>query len=380
MNLELSDQQRMLKDVARAFLEKECPESVVREAESDLGYSLSLWEKMSDLGWPGLLVPPEFGGYGGDAVDLAILMEELGRAVAPSPLVSTAVHFVTALRAGGSAAQQQQYLPRVAAGRFIGCLAYAEADGSFLRESITLTAKRATGGCTLTGTKYFVPDAHIAQKMIVAAQSDRGVPSLYLVEPRAPGIQVEPHRTIAAERLSRVTFTRAFVAADLLVGDGRDTTAALENVRLWATLAECAYLVGIIQRDLELTLAYIKTRYQFGRPIGSFQVLHHKAADMAMDVDGCRLMMYRAAFALARQPDSAGMMVSMAKAFISDASRRVVALGQQMHGAIGFTSEYGLQLYFRRQKLAELAWGDGDLHRQIIGKMIWSGFVRAETS
>ncbi|WP_045877785.1 acyl-CoA dehydrogenase [Pseudofrankia sp. DC12] len=367
MDLGFSDEQEMLRKVARDFLAKECPEPLVRAMETDeLGYSRELWEKMAGLGWQGLLVPEEYGGAGLGLQDLAVLLEEVGRALLPGPFISTVVHVGTALLHGGTEAQKREYLPRIASGELVGAVAYLEPSGRQGAEAVELTAARDGDGYVLDGTKLFVENATAANLLVVVARTgghgSDGL-SLFLVDPLAPGVTITPLATLASDKQAEVAFWSVKVPASALLGDVGQGFEILERVQRAAAVAECAYLVGLIAQDLDITVDYLRQREQFGQPIGRFQALQHKAADMAIDADACRFVTYRAAWALDEDAPDAAFRVSAAKSFVSEASLRVVTHGQQLHGGIGFTKEYKIQLFFLRQKAGELRWGDGDFHR-----------------
>src|SRR3990172_3757280 len=303
MDLGLSEEQEMLRQFARDFLEKECPESHVRDMEEDdRGYSQELWAKMAEQGWMGLVVPEAYGGVGMGYLDLIILVEEFGRALVPGPFIPNCVATIALLEAADEA-QKQAHLPAIASGRQVWTLAFTEPSARF--DAPPPPTKRRGSG----------------------SGRGRGRPPPRLGE------------------------------------EGR-AWPVFQRIANKATVLECAYLVGLSQQAFDITVNYTKERNQFGRPIASFQALQHKAADMATDVDGCRYITYKAAWAVAEDEPDADEQVHVAKAWVSDASRRVVANAQQMHGGIGFTKDYKIQLYFRRQKAAELAWGDADFHRE----------------
>jgi len=373
MDLGLTEEQELLKNSARDFLEKEVPEAYVRQMEEDeTGYSPEVWKKMADLGWQGLIIPEDQGGAGFGFLDLIVLLEEMGRALVPGPFIPTMVA-ATAIMEGGSDQQKSEYLPRIASGDTIATLALTEPSARFDAEGVELKAEKSGDGYTLSGTKLFVPDAHVADLLVVAArtggQGEQGV-SLFLVDAKSQGISTQVLKTIAADKQCEVKFENVKVpAANLLGGEGQGWDV-LKRVIQRATCMEAAYLVGLAQMDFEISVNYAKERVQFGRPIGSFQAIQHKAADMVTDVDGARFIMYRAAWSVAEGEPDAEMQVSMAKAWVSDATRRVVAHGQQIHGGIGFTKDYKIQLYFRRQKRGELMWGDGDFHRERVAEML----------
>jgi alkylation response protein AidB-like acyl-CoA dehydrogenase len=371
MDLGLSEEQEMLRNFARDFLEKECPEQLVRDMEEDeKGYSPDLWKKMAEQGWQGLAIPDNYGGAGFNYMDLIILIEEFGRALVPGPFIPTTVAALAIMEAG-SDAQKAQHLPRIASGEQIWTLAFTEPSARFDAEGVQLTAKKDGNDYVLNGTKLFIRDSHVADNMVVVARTggsgEQGI-SLFIVDAKAAGITHTPLRTIASDKQTEIKFENARVPAANLMGAEGQAWPVFKKIANKATVLECAYLVGLAQQDFDITINYAKERVQFGRPIGSFQAIQHKAADMVTDVDGSRFIMYKAAWAVAEDEADADEQVHMAKAWISDATRRVVAHGQQIHGGIGFTKDYKIQLFFRRQKAAELAWGDSDFHRELVAQ------------
>ena len=365
MDLGLSEEQELLKNSAREFLEKECPEEHVRAMEEDdKGYSPELWKKMADLGWHGLMIPEEYGGAGFSFLDLCVLVEETGRALLPGPFMPNQVA-ATIILSAASAEQKQKYLPKLADGSSIFTYAYTEPSGRWDREGVQLKSSKSGDNYVLNGTKLFVPDANVADYILVAADFDAAGGRVFIV-PRSAA-QITVLKTIASDKQAEVILNNVTVpAADSFAVP----IASGTEIRNKATCLECAYLVGLAQKDFEISVNYAKERVQFGRPIGSFQAIQHKAADMVTDVDGMRFIMYKAAWATSESEESATMDTAMAKAWCSDASRRVVAHGQQIHGGIGFTKDYIIQLFFRRQKRAELFWGDGDFHRERVAQML----------
>jgi alkylation response protein AidB-like acyl-CoA dehydrogenase len=374
MDLGLDEQQEMLKNFARDFLEKECPESLVRAMEEDeKGYSPELWQKMAQQGWMGLIIPETYGGTAMNLCELVVLLEEFGRALVPGPFISTVVLGGVPIMEAGTDAQKDQFLPKIASGEMIMTLALTEPSARWTADGVQLEARKAGSDYVLNGTKLFVPDAHVTDYMIVAARTggsgEDGV-TLLLVDSKSPGIKFEQLKTIAADKQCEVTFENVKVPAANLLGKEGKGWEIVEKTSRVATVAACAYLVGLSQMDFDVTLNYAKERVQFGRPIGSFQAIQHKLADAVIDVDGSRFITYKAAWSLQEGEPDADMMISMAKAWTSDASRRVVAHGQQIHGGIGFTKEYKIQLYFRRQKWMELMWGDADYHRERVAQQL----------
>ena len=374
MDLGLDEQQEMLKNFARDFLEKECPESLVRDMEEDdQGYSPDLWKKMAEQGWMGLIIPEDQGGAAMTLCELVVLLEEFGRALVPGPFISTVVLGAVPIMEAGTVEQKAQYLPKIAAGELIMTMALTEPSAKWTADGVTLEAKKDGGDYVLNGTKLFVPDAHVTDHMVVVARTggkgEDGI-TLFIVDSKSDGIKFEQLKTIAADKQSEVIFENVKVPAANVLGDEGKGWETVEKVSRVATVAACAYLVGLSQMDFDTTLNYAKERVQFGRPIGSFQAIQHKLADAIIDVDGSRFITYKAAWSLTEGEDDTDMMISMAKAWASDASRRVVAHGQQIHGGIGFTKEYKIQLYFRRQTWMELMWGDADYHREKVAQLM----------
>jgi alkylation response protein AidB-like acyl-CoA dehydrogenase len=381
MDLGLDEQQEMLKNFARDFLEKECPEQLVRQMEEDEnGYSPELWQKMAQQGWMGLIIPEEYGGTGMNICELVVLLEEFGRALVPGPFIPTVVLGAVPIMEAGTEEQKKQYLPKIASGELIMTMALTEPSAKWTADGVTLTAKRESAGggkeggdYVLNGTKLFVQDAHVTDMMVVVARTggsgEDGI-TLFLVDSKSPGIKFEVLKTIAADKQAEVVFENVKVPASNILGAEGKGWPVVEKTKKVATVAACAYLVGLSQMDFDVTLNYAKERVQFGRPIGSFQAIQHKLADAVIDVDGSRFISYKAAWSLQEGEPDADMMISMAKAWTSDASRRVVAHGQQIHGGIGFTKEYKIQLYFRRQKWMELMWGDADYHREQVAQKL----------
>jgi|FaiFalFF_MnMetaG_3_1042247.scaffolds.fasta_scaffold00156_20 alkylation response protein AidB-like acyl-CoA dehydrogenase len=374
MDLGLTETQQMLKNSAREFLEKECPHTYVRAMEEDeKGYTTEMWKKLAEVGWLGLPFPEAYGGGGGSFLDLCILLEEMGRALLPGPFFPTVVLAGLTVLDAGSEAQKGDILPKIAAGDLIATFAITEPSARWDAEGIReVQATRRGDRWVLNGTKLFVPYAHIADLLLVAARtSSQGDPTqgitCFLVPSNAPGLQQTLLKTIASDRQSEVVFRDVAVPADALLGPVDGGWPIVERAIQRAAAALCCWMVGGAQRVLEMTVEYAKTRIQFGRPIGSFQAVQHHCANMATDVEGMRWVAYQAAWTVGEGLD-ARMEVAVAKAWCSDAYRRVCALAHQCHGAIGFTKEHNLQLYTRRAKAAELLYGDPDFHREVVAQ------------
>jgi alkylation response protein AidB-like acyl-CoA dehydrogenase len=371
MDTDLKDEQEELRRSAREFLGVRVPTSVVRAMEGDaLGYDPALWKEMAALGWQGVMIPPEFGGAGLGFIEVAILAEEIGRSLCPGPLLSTFIGSLAILD-GGSVAQQKRWLPSISAGDAIWTIAFVEPAGSWELSDLTLQISERDGEVQLEGTKTFVQDAHVADWILVVGMSDgRGV--AVAVERDRSGIEIHDLQTIGADRQAQVRFDGVRVPADHVIG-GSAPAPWIEELTHQAAIIECAYLTGLSRMDLELAVRHAANRVQFGQPIGAFQAIQHACANMLTDVDGAWLTTYRAAWSVATgQPDVA-MSASIAKAWTSEASSRVVSMCQQVSGAMGFTWDYDAQLYFRRQKRAELFWGDADFHREKVVSLLEKG-------
>jgi alkylation response protein AidB-like acyl-CoA dehydrogenase len=326
---------------------------------------------MAAQGWQGIVIPEQYGGTGMSFTDLIVLLEEFGRALVPGPFISTVVLSATPILEAGTEEQKQQFLPKIAAGDLIMTLALTEPSAKWDADGVAMPAKADGESFVLSGTKLFVPDAHVTDYMLVAARTKESASpedgiTLFLVDSKSAGIEFTVLKTIAADKQCEVAFNEVRVPKANVLGEVDKGWPIIQGVKNKAAVAACAYLVGLSQMDFDTSLDYAKERIQFGRPIGSFQAIQHKFADMIIDVDGSRFITYKAAWALQENEPDAEMLVSMAKAWCNEAARRVVAHGQQIHGGIGFTKDYKIELYFRRQKWMELTWGDADYHRELV--------------
>ena len=372
MDLGLNETQQMLKNSAREFLEAECPDTLVREMEEhERGYTPELWGKLAEQGWLGLIFPENYGGVGLSFLDLSVLLEEMGRSMLPGPFFSTVVLGGMAIMDAGSEEQKQEYLPRIAEGQIIVTLALTEPSARWEAAGVQLTATTSGDGYLLNGTKLFVPNGHISDYLVVAARTGDGDEDVTLfVLPRdAGGVTQTLLKTIASDRQSEVVFDNVQVPASAVLGEVNAGWATIAKVLDWGAIGKCAEMSGGGQQVLDMTVEYAKQRTQFGRPIGSFQAIQHHCANMATDVEGSRYITYQAAWRLS-EGLPAKREVAMAKAWVSDAYRRVCALGHQSHGAIGFTKEHNMQLFSRRAKAAELAFGDSDYHLEAVATSI----------
>lgn len=372
MDFSLSEEQELLKRAARDFLEKECPKRLVREMEEDeMGYSAQLWRSMAELGWMALPFPESYEGNGGSFSDLVVLLEEMGRACLPSPFVPTVVLGGLTILDMGSEEQRDEFLPRIASGDIFCTLALVEPTDSYSPAGISCQAIADEDGYLLSGTKLFVPDAHIADYLLVSARTgggrtEQGV-TLFWVDAKSPGIDCTPLRTVAGDKQFEVNLNGVKVPRESVIGELGRAWGGVARILEQAAVAKCAEMVGGAQRVLDMTVSYAKERHQFGRPIGSFQAIQHYCANMATDVDASRFNTYKAAWMIDEGLPCVKE-VAIAKAWCSEAYHRVTALSHQIHGAIGWTKDLDLELYTRRAKAAEIAFGDADFHREKVAQ------------
>ncbi len=374
MDFGFSEEQEMLRQSARQFLETECAMTYVRKMmDDDTGYTEDQWKKMADLGWTGLIFPEQYGGSGLNMVDLVVVLEEMGRVVMPGPFYATVLLGGLALDLGGSAAQKQRYLPDLCSGKLKTTLAHVEESGRWDAEGITMPAKKDGAGYSLSGTKLFVPDAHNADLLVVAARTGKGADgvTLFLVDAKQPGVQVTVLKTMDQTRkLCEVNLKNVKVGVDAVLGKAGQGWALLDRVIDRAKVGMCAEMCGGAQKVLEISVEYAKVREQFGRPIGSFQAIQHKCANMMVQTESAKSATYYAAWAVANDVPEAHLAACMAKAYCSDAYRMVSAEGIQIHGGIGFTWEHDMHIYFKRAKSSEVTFGDATWNRELVAQEV----------
>jgi alkylation response protein AidB-like acyl-CoA dehydrogenase len=370
MKLTLTEEQEMLKKTARDFLTDKCSKKFVKQMEeSETGYSRELWQEMAELGWMGLAFPGKYGGGDMSFLDLAVLLEEMGRACLPGPFFSAVVLGGLSILDIGSEEQKQEYLPKLIRGEKVFTLGLTEPGyHNYDASSVTVEATPDGGNYTIKGTKLFVPDAHIADYLLCVARTKpkNGI-TTFLADAKNPRIKCSVLKTIAGDKLCEVVFDQMPVPKANILGRLNQGWSAMQRIIERAAVGKCCEMVGNIQRVLEMTVDYAKERKQFDRPIGSFQIIQHYCADMATDVDGARFSTYQAAWMLSEGLPCTKE-VAIAKAWIGEASQRVVALAHQIHGAIGVTMEHDLHYYTEHAKSAELAFGDANFYREIVAK------------
>jgi alkylation response protein AidB-like acyl-CoA dehydrogenase len=368
MNLNLTPEQRLLVDSARAYLSRSDALAHVRAMETDeRGYDPVRWREMAALGWLGVALPPALGGGGQSCVEMVLLLEEMGRVLLPSPYLCSAVVSASVLLAAADAEHRQRWLPRLAAGDLVATTALVEPGWRDEWEPLRTIAEPDGDGWRLRGHKTLVLFAAQADLMLVAAQVRGAEVALVAVAPRDNAIRCRRLATLGGDQAYAVELDGVRVGADAVIGPPTAAAAGLERTRLLAAVASLAFAVGAAERALEMTVEYARTRTQFGRPIGSFQVIAHRCVDMRSDLDALRYLVYQAAWSLATQPDSA-LAVGAAKAYGNDALRRIFMHAHQVHGAIGFSTEHDLQLFTRRAKAVELQWGSTALHRERVAR------------
>ena len=352
MDILPSEEEQMLKNVAREFLETEISTAMVREMElDDLGYPPSLWKQMADLGWLGLALPEQYGGQGLPLTYLGLILQEAGRVLAPVPLHSTMVAALTIAEAG-SDQQKQDILPAVSDGGMVLTWGIAERDPRLIPEAMTLQATADGDGWILNGTKMFVDNFVVAQRCLVAARtapgsdSNQGI-SLFLVDTNGIGVDQTALTTLAKDKQSRVDFKNHRVDASALVGEFNRGWPIVEAMLDRATALLCCQMTGAARKDAEMAIEYAKNRVAFGRPIGSFQSVQHMLADMLLHVDGGEMLTFEALWKM-DEGLSSSVEVSQAKAFCNEKCESVVRTSQVIHGGIGFMMEFDLHLWFRR--------------------------------
>jgi len=365
MEFAFTDEHEELRQTVRRFLENKSDEQAVRRLMiTDQGYSQEVWTQMAEqMALQGLAVPEQHGGAGFGAVETAIVLEEMGRTLLCAPYLSTAVLAVNALSLAGSGAAQDEILPAIASGKSIATLAFVDEGKGWDIDTIEMRAEKSGAAWTLQGAKSYVLDGHVADVLLVAARTPEGI-GLFRVEVDATGLERELLPTLDLTRkLARLEFAGAQATR---IDGGGDQSAALRKAVALTTAALCAEQVGGAQRCLELSTDYAKTRLQFGRPIGSFQAIKHRCADMLVEVEFAKSAAYHAAFRAAASKDDGEILAaaSMAKSYCSEAYFHAAAETIQVHGGMGFTWEHPAHLYFKRARSSAALFGEAIEHRE----------------
>lgn len=374
LDLDFTDEQEMLRQMVRGVCAQHSPVEVVRALEDDpVGYPPALWDQLAELGLLGLVVPEEHGGSGMSTLDGVVVYEELGRAVAPTPHLVSSVLSARALRAGGSEAQQGEWLPRIAAGEAIVTPAWLEPDNGFGPLGVQVRAEPAGDGTLrVSGVKQHVYFATSAQRLLLLARTGDAPDAvdLFLVDPHAPGVTLDQRRSISSDTQYRVDLDGVQLTAADRLGDPGTGWAAWQDALVDGMILTAAAANGGCEHALDITVQYAKDREQFGKPLGAFQAISHYLADARTVLDGSKVLTYEAAWARDRGDATAPKLAAMAKLFAGDAFRDTTAMAQQVFGGVGFTVEYEIQLYFRRAKQLQLSWNDSRRCEDLIAEAV----------
>ncbi|MGF6429252.1 MULTISPECIES: acyl-CoA dehydrogenase family protein [Bradyrhizobium] len=369
MALVLTEEQSMLRDSARGLISDKAPVAhlrSLRDAKDATGFSRDLWKTFAEMGFSGLLVPDQFGGSGLGCVEAGIVMEEIGRTLMPSPFLATSVLAASALSRGGSEARKAQHLPKIADGSLLAALAIDE--GAKHRPLQTkLQATRSGNGFKLSGDKAFVVDGHTADLLIVAARSagsagDKNGLTLFLVDPKAKGLAVERTAMVDSHNAARIVFDNVEVDADSVLGEVDQGFGLLEGVLNIGRGAVASEMVGLSDEVFGRTVAYLKERKQFGKAIGEFQALQHRAAQLYIDIEITRAAVLKALQALDTDADKAATAVAVAKARAGTTATLAVQEGVQMHGGMGMTDQFDIGFFMKRARVCQELFGDSNFH------------------
>jgi len=372
-----TEEQEMIRSQAAEFLKNESSVTFVRELmSSEHGYSEEYWNKLVSLGWLGLIFPEQYGGAGLSFIELTVVLEAMGAALAPASFFSSILGGLVLLEAGDEE-QKNRWLKPLVEGRNKATLALSGPGGGWqVADCSSVTAERSNGSYSLSGTRLFVPDAHHADLIICAVSTDTSSVrenniTLLVTARNSDGLNITPLRTMdQTRRLYDVTFEQVRVPATQVLGKPGKAWPIIRSVLAKATIGLCAEMVGGAQKVLDMCVDYSKQRIQFGRPIGSFQAIQHKCADMLLLIESARSATYAAAWTASQNRSDTELLASIAKAYTSDAYRYVVGEGIQIHGGMGFTWEHDMHLYFKRAKADEFNFGDSNYHRERIAQLI----------
>jgi len=375
MHFDFTEEQRLFRDASRKFLEAECPTTFVRTMMDDeKALDPAFYKKLAELGWTGVLIPEAYGGVEGTLTDMIVVAEEMGRSVMPGPFYATAVTGTALLLLAASEEQKNRILPRVSEGDHLLTLAVLEADGALRSESVDAFAERGQGQFTLSGEKRFVPDANVADTIIVAARTTRGTApgrgvSLFLVDAESEGLHCEQMATVdMSRRIFRVILDDVVIEESRLLGEIDQAWPHIERATELTHVPFCCELVGLAEKTLEMVVEYLKIRVQFDRPIGVFQALQHRCADLMVGIELGKSLAYYACYASEKNLPDAPVAVAMAQAYCSEMAQHTVSDGIQLFGGIGFTWEHDIHLYQRRAISLALSMGTTEEHREKVAR------------
>jgi alkylation response protein AidB-like acyl-CoA dehydrogenase len=369
MNFDLSEDQKMLVDTAASFAKKSSPVERFRELRfGEFAYDPKVWKQMGELGWLGVMFPESVGGFGGSFVDASLVIEQLGKTLVPEPYLASVVLAGRAILLAGSPAQQKQYLAPLCEGDITLAFAYAEADSRHAPSRVALQGKWQGDELVLSGAKTWVLNGHKADHIVVSVRTageagDEAGISLVALPREAKGMRIESVKTMDGQRAAMIRFEDVRVGRDQLLGAEGEAFATIVNVLDGAAVAACAEAQGIVQRSLDMTIEYLKTREQFGTKIGVFQALQHRAVEMFVEVQGCKSLMLEACIRMDDDDEEARMgAVSAAKCQLTTGGRFVTEQAIQLHGGIGVTDEHDIGLYFKRLRVLSQLFGDEPYH------------------
>ena len=374
MDLRFTEEQEMLRKAVKDFLSTECPKEKVRElVKSEIGYSPDIWHEIANLGWLGLTIPEKYGGNEMSFLHLALLIEEMGRNIYPSPFLPTVMSTLPIIEEG-TEEQRENILPRIAIGDLIVTMAIWEESGTFDTAEINTTAALLGNEYWINGIKLFVEMGHVADYFIVVAKAqEEAVPekqiTLFVVDAKSPGITCEVIPTIAKDKLCQVQFSDVKVPIENVLGKPNSGWPIIRNIMRRGAIAKCAESLGGMQSCVDMTVDYSKERVQYGRPIGAFQALQHIMADMWTTLQTGRYLTYKAAWMESEGIDCTKE-ASMAKSYVNEAYKFVSKWGVRLHGAIGTSLDHDISLYYRIAKAADTAFGSTDMHREIVAEQI----------
>ena len=369
MALVLNEEQQSLKDIAKEFLQKNAPVThfrEIRDTENELGYDQDLWKQMVDLGWSGILVPEEYGGFDFGMVGMGSIFEEMGKMLTPSPLFSTGVLGASLIALGGNDKQKQTYLPQIVDGSITSALALEEGN-RHSPFSINTEAKKDGENYSITGNKTFVIDGHSSKLLIVAARTsgsekDSSGITLFLIDPSANGVEVNKTSMVDSRNSANISLKEVTVSKDDILGEESNGSAILEEVLDRAQIAISAEMLGNASQAFDITLEYLKERKQFGAVIGSFQALQHRAAEMYSELELTKSSVIAACVAADEKSNDLRRMASLAKFKAGETNHLVTNEAVQMHGGVGVTDEYDVGLYLKRARVTEQIFGNSEYH------------------
>jgi len=369
MEFNLNEETVLLKNSAERYLKENCPASLVKDLiETQEGYSKTIWNDMAELGWLGLVYSEKYGGSEGSFFDLFILFEEIGKVLLPSPFMCSAVLSGLLINEAGDDRLKDEYLPSVIKGEKILTLALLDEEGNCDSQEPRIEAKAVQDGYILNGTRLLVPYAHVADEILICANvidANAGGPTLFSVDRKAEGQEIVHLDTISHEKSSAVIYRDTRVSTENIIGSVGQGNLYLSKVIPRAVVLKCGEMLGGLGRVVEMTVAYMKERHQFGRPLGTLQAVQHYCADLATHLETARLIAYQAAYLLS-EGLPCDKEIAMAKAWCSDVYNKSVQISHQLHGGIGFTAEHDLHLYSKHAKVSELDFGSAWSHRSIV--------------